>query len=84
MVDNCLFYDNGVNVVQFIYGGSYQFDYCIVVSYGVDVLVLVMNNFQCYNDDCFVNFVFLLEVEVINCIFFGLCCDEIIIQDVFE
>lgn len=82
--DNCLFYDNGANAVQFTHGGSYQLDYCTVASYGVDASALAMNNFQCYNDDCSVNSVFPLEAEVTNCIFFGSRRDEIIIQDASE
>ncbi|MEL6970797.1 MAG: right-handed parallel beta-helix repeat-containing protein [Bacteroidota bacterium] len=82
--DNCLFYDNGANAIQFTHGGSYELDYCTVASYGVDASALAMNNFQCYNDDCSVNSVFPLQAEFTNCIFFGSRRDEIIVQDVSE
>lgn len=79
--DNCLFYDNGANSVQFTHGGSYQMDFCTVASFGVDASALAMNNFQCYNDDCSVNSVFPLQAEFTNCVFFGSRRDEVIIQD---
>lgn len=82
--DNCLFYDNGANALQFTHGGSYQLDFCTVANFGVDASAVAMNNFQCYNDDCSVNSVFPLEANFTNCIFFGSRRDEIIIQDASE
>ncbi|RME96584.1 MAG: right-handed parallel beta-helix repeat-containing protein [Bacteroidetes bacterium] len=82
--ENCLFYDNAANAVQFLHGGDYQLDHCTTASYGVDASALALSNFQCYNDDCTENSVYRLRATFRNSIFAGSRRDEIIMQDAFE
>ena len=48
--ENCLFAGNGSNGVLLSYGGSYDFDYCTIASYGVDASALSMSNVICIDE----------------------------------
>lgn len=77
--ENCLVYNNFVNFVQLVNGGDYNFDYCMVVSYGVDVFVMFLFNFFCY-DSFFICQVwndYCIWANFCNCIFFGISWDEL-------
>lgn len=48
--ENCLFAANGGNAAQLVYGGSYNFVYCTLASYGVDNSALSMSNVLCTDE----------------------------------
>ncbi len=48
--ENCLFYENGGNCAQLEYGGTYDFKYCTMTSYGQE-RALSANNFLCTERD---------------------------------
>ena len=79
---NCLFYDNGTNGVVLTYGGSHQFDYCTIASFGNDATALALTNFYCPDPLCeeglFVN---KLDALFRNTIIVGSSSDELTLSD---
>lgn len=81
---NCLFYDNGGNAVQLEFGGSYNFTYCTMASYGSRNPALSANNIKCYERSgvsCIRALAYPLSIDATNCIFYGSKDDEI---DLFD
>lgn len=74
---NCLFAGNGGNAVQLEYGGTYNFTYCTLASYGVDNSALRMTNLLCLDDFCNEARFNDLTVRFKNSIVFGSRADEI-------
>lgn len=81
--ENCLFYNNFSNSIQVINGGSYNFNYCTVASYGVDASAVSMSNFFCYDEFCESFTTNGLNAQFKNSILFGSARDEIQLSDVF-
>ena len=75
--ENCLFAGNGGNAVQLEYGGSYDFTYCTLASYGVDNAALRMTNVRCLDQFCQNARLNDLKVQFKNSIIFGSSSDEI-------
>ena len=75
--ENCLFAGNGGNAVQLEYGGSYDFTYCTLASYGVDNSALRMTNVLCLDQFCERARFNGLKVRFKNSIIFGSRSDEI-------
>ncbi len=75
--ENCLFAGNGGNAVQLEYGGSYDFSYCTLASYGVDNAALRMTNVLCLDQFCEQARFNDLKVRFKNSIIFGSRSDEI-------
>lgn len=81
--ENTLVYNSNGAAVQLIFGGTYNFNYCTIASYGVDASAIGMNNFACYNEDCSINEAFALNATFTNSIFYGSKPDEVILEDGF-
>jgi len=79
--ENCLFAGNGGNAVQLEYGGSYDFTYCTLASYGVDNSALRMTNVLCLDQFCQQARLNDLKVRFKNSIIFGSRSDEIELFD---
>jgi len=75
--ENCLFAGNGGNAVQLEYGGSYDFTYCTIASYGVDNSALRMSNALCLDQFCNEARFNDLRARFKNSIIFGSRDDEI-------
>jgi hypothetical protein len=75
--ENCLFAGNGGNAVQLEYGGSYDFTYCTLASYGVDNSALRMTNLRCLDELCTTARFNNLRVRFKNSIIYGSRTDEI-------
>ena len=75
--ENCLFAGNGGNAVQLEHGGSYDFTYCTLASYGVDNTALRMTNIRCFDQFCERAIVNDLKAQFKNSIIFGSRSDEI-------
>ncbi len=74
---NSLFYNNGGNSVQLEYGGTYDFDYCTLASYGVDASALRATNVFCLDQLCGNFRINPLDATFRNCVIFGSRDDEI-------
>lgn len=76
--ENCLFYNNGGNGLQLVYGGNYTFNYCTVASFSGRMEAVVLTDFFCRDIFCSggpkVN---QLNASFTNCIFTGNDKDEI-------
>ncbi len=83
--ENTLIYNNGANSVQILLGGSYNFNYCTLASYGVDASALSMFNFFCYDNflECQILRDANLNALFRNSIIFGSRQDEIVLADIF-
>ena len=79
--ENCLFYNNGSNSVQLVFGGDYNFDYCTLANYGTDASALSMTNGTCYDPDCLVSAAYRLNARFRNSIIYGSLSDEIFLLD---
>lgn len=82
--ENCLFYNNGTNSVQLVYGGDYNFDYCTLANYGGDASALVMTNGVCDDpDNCNVQTARTYRLNALfrNSIIYGSLADEILLDD---
>lgn len=77
--DNCLFFDNGSNAIQLIYGGKYRFDFCTVASYSGQNEALAMTNFYCPDPPLCLAGIRInpLDATFTNCILTGSDSDEI-------
>lgn len=75
--ENCLFAGNGGNAVQLEHGGSYDFSYCTLASYGVDNAALRMTNIRCFDQFCERAIFNPLRARFTNSIIFGSRSDEI-------
>jgi len=75
--ENCLFAGNGGNAVQLEYGGSYDFSYCTLASYGVDNAALRMTNLLCLDQFCERARFNDLKAQFKNSIVFGSLSDEV-------
>ncbi len=75
--ENCLFAGNGGNAVQLEFGGSYDFSYCTLASYGVDNSALRMTNIRCFDQFCERAIFNDLRAQFKNSIIFGSRSDEI-------
>jgi len=82
--DNCLIYNNDGPAVLLRHGGSYQFQYCTVASYGGRSEAVSMTNYTCYEFPCEQAFVNPLDALFVNCIFAGSNEDEVSIDYVGE
>ncbi|MBT8221075.1 MAG: right-handed parallel beta-helix repeat-containing protein [Bacteroidia bacterium] len=74
--ENCLIYNNYGGGIQLNYGGSYEFSYCTIASYGINAPTLTMNNILCLDAFCSVYRTNALEASFTNCIFAGSSEDE--------
>ncbi len=81
--ENCLFAGNGGNAAQLVYGGSYDFSYCTLASYGVDNSALFMSNVRCTDELqlCATRLGNDMNAQFKNSIIFGSRSDEIELQD---
>jgi len=81
--ENCLFASNGGNAAQLVYGGSYDFTYCTLASYGVDNAALFMSNVRCTDELqlCATRLGNDMKAQFKNSIIFGSRSDEIEFQD---
>ncbi len=79
--ENCLIYNCSADALRIVYGGTYQFDYCTVASYGVDAVALKFSNTICYDQFCNKFATNRLETRFNNCIFFGSKPDQIDISN---
>ncbi len=77
IADNCLFYNNNGNCVQFEYGGNYFLRHCTLASYGVDAAALKMTNVLCLDQFCQEFRYNALNLRCFNSIIFGSRKDEI-------
>ncbi len=75
--ENSLFHSNGGNCVQLEYGGSHNFTYCTLASYGVDASALRMTNVLCLDQFCNDYRSHALDANFTNSIVFGSRRDEI-------
>ena len=78
---NSLIYNNNGIGVVLRYGGTYNFDYVTVATYGNGNESVYMDNFFCYNEDCSIGNIFSLNARMRNCIFTGSDTDEIQLID---
>jgi Right handed beta helix region len=82
--ENCLFYDNGGNSVQLEYGGTYDFKYCTMTSYGQE-RALSANNLRCIQRDalgsCVSARINPLSMTFTNCVIYGSREDQINLYD---
>lgn len=80
--ENCLFAGNGGNAAQLVYGGSYDFSYCTLASYGVDNSALFMSNVRCTDELqlCATRLGNDMNAQFKNSIIFGSRSDEIDLQ----
>jgi len=83
-LENCLLYNNQANSLQLILGGSYDFKYCTVASYGVDASAAYMSNYFCYDQFCNVSAQAPLKAAFTNCILYGSSRDELVLDDGFD
>lgn len=85
--ENCLFYNNYASNVQVIFGGTYNFTYCTMASFGSKDPALSANNWYCYEynaaNQCLPGQgrVYPLSMNVKNCIVYGSKEDEISLSD---
>ncbi|MCB0642098.1 MAG: hypothetical protein KDC44_10680, partial [Phaeodactylibacter sp.] len=79
--ENCLVYNNGSTSVQLGFGGTYEFNYCTIASYGVDASALSLSNGICYDQLCEQFDIFPLNATFRNSILFGSRRDEISLID---
>ncbi|RMG87459.1 MAG: right-handed parallel beta-helix repeat-containing protein [Bacteroidetes bacterium] len=79
--ENCLFADNGNRAVQIGFGGTYDFTYCTLASFGVDAPALSLSNGICDDPLCSTGRVFPLNALFRNCIIYGSRRDEISLSD---
>mgnify|MGYP003868965731 CR=1 FL=1 len=76
--NNCLVYNNGGGGVTFLEGGTYDFNYCTIASYGVDADALGMSDILCLDQPfCEQFYVGDLNANFKNCIITGSRADEI-------
>jgi Right handed beta helix region len=85
--ENCLFYNNYANNVTLSYGGTYNFTYCTMASFGSKGAALGANNYYCYETDAAGNclqgksFAYPLSMTVKNSIMYGSKDDELSLFD---
>ena len=77
IASNCLVYGNGGNAVQLEYGGTYNFQYCTLASYGVDNSALRMSNALCLDQLCSQARLNGLRARFTNSIIYGSRSDEV-------
>lgn len=79
---NTLIHSNGGNAVLMTFGGTYNFDYCTLASYGNQAAALYMDNFACTDPFCSGQiFVYPARLRVRNSIIHGSNGDEIDLSD---
>lgn len=79
--ENCLIYNTGSFATQLLFGGSYDFDYCTLASYGVDASALSLSNGLCLDAFCSEAVWADLEADFRNCIIYGSREDEVVLDD---
>ena len=82
--ENSLFHSNSGNCVQLEYGGTHDFKYCTLASFGVDASALRMTNVLCLDQFCTEYRQFALNASFKNSIIFGSRKDEISLFEVPE
>jgi hypothetical protein len=84
-VSNSLFYNNGGNGIQCVYGGQYNINYCTISNYDNQSQGLIMTNYRCSDAQCLEDiFISPLTATVINCIVDGNGDEEFIIDDISD
>jgi hypothetical protein len=82
--ENCLFYENGGNSAQLNYGGTYDFKYCTMTSFGQSP-TLSASNWKCVERDalgqCAKGVIFPLNMTLTNCVVYGSREDQIELSD---
>ncbi len=82
--ENCLFYANGGNSVQIEYGGTYDFKYCTMTSYGQSP-AFSATNWVCVETNalgqCTKGTDFPLNSTLTNCVIYGSREDQIGLSD---
>jgi hypothetical protein len=82
--ENCLFYGNGGNSTQISYGGTYDFKYCTMTSYGQSP-AFSAKNWTCVEYDalnqCSKGILFPLSLAFTNCVVYGSREDQIELSD---
>ncbi len=83
---NSVFHSNGGSSIQLVHGGSYNFRYCTVATFGVDAAAISMANFTCFDDPLVCEEVgfFPLNVSIENSILTGSRRDQIQLLDLFN
>jgi len=75
--ENTLFHSNNGNAVQIEYGGTHDFKYCTLGSFGVDASALRLSNALCLDQFCSEYRFFDMNANFTNSIVFGSRKDEI-------
>jgi len=78
---NCLFYNNGTNAAQFVYGGNYDINHCTFYNSGNQDPAFAATNFICRNEACDLTEVFPLNLNLRNSIVSGTNEDELLFVD---
>ncbi|PHI18799.1 hypothetical protein CEQ90_16220 [Lewinellaceae bacterium SD302] len=77
LAENCLFHDNFGNTIQFIQGARLRLDHCTLANYGTDASALVLQNFECFDEECENFAVVPVQLLVRNSIIAGSRSDEL-------
>jgi hypothetical protein len=83
--ENCLFYNNYGNNLQLEFGGTYDFRYCTMASYGTKNPALLANNVKCYEYSslqCLRALKGNMKMNFTNCLIYGSKEDELELLDV--
>ncbi len=82
--ENCLFYESGSNAVQLSYGGTYDFKYCTMTSYGQSS-AFSARNWECVEfnalGQCAKGIEYPLSTTLTNCVIYGSREDQIALDD---